>query len=591
MNFQEILAPVDEYRDHLREAHQQHTREAFEKLFQQSGVDEAANIRQVGIIRKLQAEVDKLSSKISGLEALRIIIILLAVAGSAVLLWYLLECMQWVDSRVVTAQWALIAALTAIIGWALVFGWLNGIISKLKNSLSEKEQELHDALAVAWEQMRPLNELFQWDTIAQIIMRTMPILHLDKFFSQSRMDQLVNHFGLKGLDAENQSVVCCQSGALNGNPLLMAETLNQYWTEKTYTGSMVISWREYDSTQKKTVTRTETLIACVSKPFPDYTSEKFIIYGNEAAPDLNFSREPNSISDQNGLFDKLGLRGNIKKLESMSRDLDSSFTIMDNREFDACFYAIDRDNEQQFRLLFTPLAQQEMLKLLQDQKVGYGDDFAFRKKKMINIILPSHLNGTDISASPEIFKDYDLAAIRRKFNDYSNDFFRAFFFGIAPLLSIPLYQQHRNELDIYKDVYSCGVSNYEYESLANAWDESEFAPRNADTRSILKTRLLSRDQDKSSIRVTAHAFAGHSRVDFVPTLGGDHRWHNVPVEWVEYLPVSRERTLSVRAVPGEDGAEAKNTLFNEEWQSYFKSCGVDYSNILYRRNLVSFTGK
>ena len=591
MNFQEILAPVDEYRDHLREAHKQHTREAFEKLLQQSGVDETANIRQIGIIRKLQAEVDKLSSKVGGLEALRIIIILLAVAGSAVLLWYLVECMEWVDSRVVTAQWALIAALTAVIGWTLVFGWLNGIISQLKNSLADKEQELHEAVAVAWEQMRPLNELFQWDTIAQIVMRTMPILHLDKFFSQSRMDQLVNHFGLTGIDAENQSVVCCQSGALNGNPLLMAETLNQYWTEKTYTGSMVISWREYDSNQKKTVTRTETLIASVSKPFPDYTCEKFIIYGNEAAPDLNFSREPNSISDQNGLFDKLGLRSNIKKLESMSRDLKSGFTIMDNREFDACFYAIDRDNEQQFRLLFTPLAQQEMLKLLQDQKVGYGDDFAFRKKKMINIVLPSHLRNTDISASPEIFKDYDLDAIRRKFNDYSNDFFRAFFFGIAPLLSIPLYQQHRNELDIYKDVYSCGVSCYEYESLVNAWDESEFAPRNADTRCILKTRLLSRDQDKSSISVTAHAFAGHSRVDLVPTLGSDRRWHNVPVEWVEYLPVSRQRKVSVRAVPGEDGAEAKNTLFNEEWQSYFKSCGVDYSNILYRRNLVSFSGK
>ena len=591
MNFQEILAPVDEYRDHLREAHKQHTREAFEKLLQQSGVDETANIRQIGIIRKLQAEVDKLSSKVGGLEALRIIIILLAVAGSAVLLWYLVECMEWVDSRVVTAQWALIAALTAVIGWTLVFGWLNGIISQLKNSLADKEQELHEAVAVAWEQMRPLNELFQWDTIAQIVMRTMPILHLDKFFSQSRMDQLVNHFGLTGIDAENQSVVCCQSGALNGNPLLMAETLNQYWTEKTYTGSMVISWREYDSNQKKTVTRTETLFASVSKPFPDYTCEKFIIYGNEAAPDLNFSREPNSISDQNGLFDKLGLRSNIKKLESMSRDLKSGFTIMDNREFDACFYAIDRDNEQQFRLLFTPLAQQEMLKLLQDQKVGYGDDFVFRKKKMINIVLPSHLRNTDISASPEIFKDYDLDAIRRKFNDYSNDFFRAFFFGIAPLLSIPLYQQHRNELDIYKDVYSCGVSCYEYESLVNAWDESEFAPRNADTRCILKTRLLSRDQDKSSISVTAHAFAGHSRVDLVPTLGSDRRWHNVPVEWVEYLPVSRQRKVSVRAVPGENGAEAKNTLFNEEWQSYFKSCGVDYSNILYRRNLVSFSGK
>lgn len=591
MNFQEILSPVDDYRDHLREAHRQHTAEAFEELLRQSGVDETANIRQVGIIRKLQAEISKLGGKLSGLNALRITLILLSIAGSAVLLWYLLECMQWVESKAVTPMWALISALTALIGWTLIFAWLNGVIKQLRDSLEVREQELKDALAIAWEQMRPLNELFQWDTIAKIIMRTMPILHLDSFFSQSRMDQLVKHFGLKGLDAENQSVLCCQSGALNGNPLLLAEKIKQYWTEKTYTGSKFITWREYDSYQKKTVTRTETLFASVTRPFPDYATEKFIVYGNEAAPDLKFSREPNSISDQNGIFDKLGMRSNIKKLESMSRDLDSNFTIMDNREFDACFYAIDRDNEQQFRLLFTPLAQQEMLKLLQDQKVGYGDDFTFRKRKMINLIQPSHLTGTDISASPEIFKDYELAAIRRKFNDYSNDFFRAFFFGIAPLLTIPLYQQHRNSLDIYKDVYSCGVSDYEYESLVNAWSERVFAPRNADTRSILKTRLVSRDQEKSTIRVTAHAFAGHRRVEFVPVYGGDKRWHNVPVEWVEYLPVSSERTVSVRAVPGSDGAEAEKTLYTAEWQKYFNDCGVDYSNILYRRNLVSFINR
>lgn len=591
MNFKEILAPVDEYRDHLREEHRKNTQEAFEELVQRSGVDEAANIRQVGIIRKLQDEVSKLSGKINGLNLLRIILILLAAAGSIGVVWYLLECLEVVDSKAVTPLWALISALTAIIGWTLIFSWLNGVIKKLNNSLAGKEAELNEALAIAWEQMRPLNELFQWDTVARVIMRTMPILQLDSFFSQARMDQLVKHFKLTGIDSVDQSVLCCQSGALNGNPLLLAETLNQYWTVKTYTGSKIITWREYDSSQKKTVTRTETLFASVTKPFPDYTSEKFIIYGNEAAPDLSFSREPNSISDQNGLFDKLGLHGNIKKLESMSRDLDSNFTIMDNREFDACFYAIDRDNEQQFRLLFTPLARQEMLKLLQDQKVGYGDDFAFRKKKMINIIQPSHLSGTDISASPEIFKDYELAAIRRKFNDYSNDFFRAFFFGIAPLLSIPLYQQHRNTLDIYKDVYSCGVSDYEYESLVNDWDESEFAPRNADTRSILKTRLQSRDQDKSTITVTAHAFAGHSRVEFVSTLGGDRRWHNVPVEWIEYLPVSRNRNVSVRAVPGNDGAEAQNTIFTQEWQNYFNACGVDYSNIRFRRNLVSFLSR
>ena len=588
MNYQEILAPVDDYKNHLKEAHAQNTIEAFEALLKRSGVDEQANVVQVKKVRALESAVNSLKTKLGFFSFLRGTAIVAVVISSIALAAHFLTLFQIISLFLVSGTWLIRFAVTDAVSLVLLILWLHPRVKFLRNELATNQEKLDAALAEAWQQMQPLNRLLQWDTIAGVVMKTMPIVQLDKFFSQARMDQLVEHFGLRGIDFPTQSVLCCQSGALNGNPLMLAETLNQGWGETTYYGSMTISWKEYDSDLKTTVTRTQTLNASVTKPSPDYTREKFIIYGNEAAPDLKFTREPNSYSDNKSIFDKVALRSRIKKLEKMSRDIKTDFTIMDNEEFDASFYAIDRDNEQQFRLLFTPLAQQEMLKLLQDNEVGFGDDFEFRKSFMINVIVPKHLQETDISGSPSIFRHYELAAARQNFIKYSNEFFHSFFFGIAPLLSIPLYQQHRSTLDIYKDVYKCGVSFYEYESLVNAWDQNCFAPGDAITPSILKTQLLSREEEKSRIMVTAHAFRGVTRVDYVPVYGDDERWHDVPVEWTEYLPTTRDREISVRAVPGEDNIEALDKIYTDEWQEYFKNCGVDYGDLLLRRNLVSF---
>ena len=58
--------------------------------------------------------------------------------------------------------------------------------------------------------------------------------------------------------------------------------------------------------------------------------------------------------------------------------------MMANRAFEVLFHAVDRDHPIQFRLLFTPLAQEQTVKLLRDREIGYGDDFAFRKSRMMN---------------------------------------------------------------------------------------------------------------------------------------------------------------------------------------------------------------
>ena len=279
----------------------------------------------------------------------------------------------------------------------------------------------------------------------------------------------------------------------------------------------------------------------------------------------------------------------IDDLEKKSRDLSDPFTIMDNRAFDACFSATDRNNEQQFRLLFTPLAQQEMLKLLRDKEQGYGDDFRFVKDGMVNVLSSDHLDRMDISGSPELFKNYDLEGARCDFNRYCNDFFRCFYFSFAPLFAIPLYQQHRNYLDIYQKVIDEGEpSSYEHETFANALGEERFRPANAATRCILKTRVLARDGNVEYLAVSAHAFRGEERVEYVSKLGGDGKWHNVPVPWTEYLPISRDSRMKLCSAGTSDHLEFAEKLKTPEWRERLRSLGGDESKLLFRRGLAAF---
>ena len=84
----------------------------------------------------------------------------------------------------------------------------------------------------------------------------------------------------------------------------------------------------------------------------------------------------------------------------------------------------------------------------------------------------------------------------------------------------------------------CGrnFNPYEAECLANSV-EDEFAPQNAKTRSILKTKVVSSEKGRDIFEVTAHAFDSAQRVDYVPVLGGDGRMHSVPVIWEEFIPI------------------------------------------------------
>lgn len=591
----DVYEPLSLYRDRFKDEYAKNTADFFEALVLESGVDESANRNTVAVIRTLEVAIKLDSSSSSNWKSLRILTILLLASSIVVLGLFIGHLVAPKSISVNPGILGLLAGISLLPATIyFIVNKINPRIREIAGRIAIQQTALDKQMNEAWSQLSKINRLYDWGMFAKIIQQTVPRLVLDQYISDGRLNELRKSFGWSDDFNDSKSVISTVSGELNGNPFVIAETLDFDWGEKTYYGSLFITWQEEESytdsdgdEQTRWVTRTQTLTASVTRPAPDYTRPKFVIYGNEAASDLSFSRSPSSLSSSDGGFiDRLRLKSKVKKLEKKSRDFtdDSQFTIMANKEFDALFYSIDRNHEIQYRALFTPLAQQQMVMLLKDKTVGFGDDFHFIKTRMINLVYPKHLSELDIEAAPNKFKNYDLADARRFFNTYSNDFFKHFYFALAPLLTIPLYQQHRSHVDIYKGVYDKKPSFWEHESIANFHGQDAFQHPLSITENILKTS----PDNKGNIDVTAHGFRGEERLEYVEMLGGDGNWHAVPVHWTEYLPVQQTTQFAIRETDGltlQDFEQQVQT--NPDWQSFFRDTNADATRVIFRRSIAS----
>ncbi len=600
MNDDVYYEPLALYRDQLKAEHADNTAACFEELIKRSGVDERANTATIASIRALDVQLIAADSSRFKWRTLRRLVIILVVAAFIVLALFVFPGLSPdMDFPLrVHGLWAAVCAAVAAGGIALIVAKLNPTIRVLDDRRRFLSECREAKMAEARTQLAPLNRLYDWGMIARLIQKTVPHLVLDPYFSRARLDELHHACGWDDCFNHDKSVICAQSGDIHGNPFVLAETLDFRMSMETYHGSLTIFWKECENctasdgrTQTRWVTRIQTLHASVDKPAPKYNSNKFIVYGNETAPDLTFSRTPSDLFAADGLLDKRRMKHTVAKLEALSRKLEdhSAYTIMSNRQFDALFHATDRNDELQFRLLFTPLAQQQMVNLLYDKTVGFGDDFTFVKSRKVNIIMPVHLAGTDFTADPSIFQNHDLVAARESFNAYSNTYFRALYFGLAPLLSIPLYQQHRSHADICEDVTGRTASFWEYEAIANFHGQEAFKHSESITENILKTHHTRAGDGCTEVDITAYGFRGEERVEHILTLGGDGHLHNVPVTWIEYLPVQRTSTLIVRETDGFSLQDCEQQLpSSTDWRSFFRQWRTEPQNVTFRRSIVSF---
>jgi hypothetical protein len=318
---------------------------------------------------------------------------------------------------------------------------------------------------------------------------------------------------------------------------------------KTYSGSITITWTTHSTDSKgnmQTHYHSEVLTATVEKPAPEYFYDTRLVFGDDAAPDLNFTRSPKLKGNESEKDIEHLVRKGEKELQKMTEKAvrkGGSFNAMANSEFEILFNSFDRDNEQQFRLLFTPLGQTNMVKLIKNDP--YGDDFYWYKRKCLNYIFSKHSQDINYDITPQMFYDYDIENARKKFLEINQTFFKGLFFDLAPILSIPLYQQMKTHEYIYNIPYEAYHTKYEQEALANRFDKKLLMDPLSKTDAIIKCDFQSKDESVDYIDIHAYSYNTIRRVDYVSKLGGDGRLHQVPVEWFEYIPLEKVSKMSL----------------------------------------------
>lgn len=594
-----IYEPINEFDSKYRDLHAKNVSNYFENLVKESGVNEEENIETVKEIRSLEKELKIAENRIKKQKNTRTFLIVISVIAFLIGIVFITMIIN--ESYIVSLVGDILITVGLVgLGIGLIFLIVKKINVLIKNANKlylEVKEKLDKAIKLAWQQMEPLNNLYDWGMTAEICQETMPILTLDPYFDSKRYDVLHNKYNLVDNSDINTSVIFSQSGEIKGNPFVLGRMVNHYMGSHTYTGTKVIYWTETVRTEKgfRTVTRSETLTANLIKPKPAYLGRSFLMYGNEAAPDLTFSREPHYVNKLSSKEIDRRVKKGSSKLERKARKgvvKGGSFTTMSDSEFDVLFGATNRDHEVQFRLLYTPLAQRETLKIILDNKVGYGDDFEFIKEKTLNTIMAKHLDEADIITTPSRYIHYDLSQSRKIFNEYNNRYFKSLYFAFAPLLAIPLYQQHKPKEYIYKDKYDSKLSCWEHEAVANGFDFNKLKHPASATFNILKTRFRRSKDDVDEVTVTSHGYEQFEEIDYVPVLGGDGFMHDVPVRWYRYEPVSKDTDIVIKTADTLKRNEyIKDILNNQDWQEYLDKNLSEEQGVEYRRNIVAYTAR
>ncbi len=509
-----IYKPQQEFDSKLKHLHLEHTNQFFEDLVQRSGVNPEENKRTVKRYKVYNESLRKLKRKLTWLRILRVLL-----------------------------------CITLLLIPLVIFV-LNPKIKALRAEIGESEKKAAELLALAHRQMQPLNDLFTDRDALTIIEKTIPQLSFAPCFSaEQESDMRTNYDFCEAYDDE-QSATDVLAGRYNENPFLFERKRIHRMGTQAYHGYRTIFWTEHYRDKDgnlRTRTRSQTLHATVVKPKPFYSTQVLLHYCAQGAPELSFSRTDTELENKSERsierYVKRGERRLKKKTDKAIRK-NEDFVSMSNAEFEVLFGALDRNNEVQFRSLFTPLAQTNMVELILAPG-GYQDDFHFIKQKRSNKIISAHSQGRPIRLYARQFYSYDFDTIKASFISQNTEYFRAVYFDFAPLWSIPAYQERPvHSLKPLPD-YAQQYSYKECEAVANAVDTRSFAHPASKTEAILKSHFVTSRDGADEIAITAHSYAIESRVEVVLVLGGDGHMHGVPVPWDEYIPLEARNTFLV----------------------------------------------
>lgn len=571
----DIYDPLTEYVNVYRNKFKEVAEKTFAELAAEAQVDVGKNRETC---RRIYSEEDSLSKVMTSIRWQKVwrVLLWLCVVVGFIVGFTMYDVLDYVDLLIV--GFVIFGAL------GLLFTDINPKIKEMKSERDKLTAKVDKLKKEAWQQMAPLNNLYDWDVLTRMMTKTVPRLEFDPYFTTQRLADLKATYGWSDSFNAGRSVVYSHSGLINGNPFVICRTRKMEMGTKVYYGEKTIHWttEETDSNGKtRTVHHSETLVASVTAPYPEYFEKTRLIYGNTAAPDLIFYRKQSGLADSEG---SLKFKMKRHSLRKKSRDLSNAdFAMMTNEEFEVAFDTSNRNNNQQYALLFTPLAQESMMNLLKDKKVGFGDDFDFGKQRMINVIFSKHMQSLNLDMNPQQYKGFDYDKAEADFYAINSRYFRAIYFCFAPLLCVPMYQQIRPQEDIYGRNMQQHSSFWEHEALANFWGQGRFKHPSCVTNCILKTEQLQTIGDNSTIKVNAYGYRTEQHLEYVSKWGGDGHLHHVPVYWDEYLPVTGSGMIYLK----EDNNFKDDSLTQRQRLGHIHSVLTENNLNIYRRHIAS----
>ncbi len=574
-----ILEPVKLYNNEFKDKFNDNCEKFFDDLVKKSGIDINENRDLVKKYRKQEAVVKTLKTKSNHMKVAKISLIILVIVGIISAIYLVTQTKENLTRVIIPIIIAVVCAL-------LIFGIfkLRKVLKNLNAELDKESKTLKTCLDKCWASMGPLNQLYDWSIPSDLMEMTTPLIDLDHYFDTNKFEYLHEKYGFKDSEDPNSSTNYVLSGNINGNPFVLVNSYNTELRDKTYTGSITIHWTTIEHTKdgSRTVSHTEVLTASIERPAPVYFYDTRLVFGNDAAPNLQFSRFP-TLKDSNASDQKIDkmVRHGEKKLAKKSQSAVSKgqqFNAMANSKFEVLFNALNRTNEVEYRLMFTPLAQNNMVDIIRNDP--YGDDFAFYKDKCLNYILSAHSQKQDYRVDPKCFEDFDYDAAKAKFKDINANFFKGLYFDLAPLLAIPIYQQTKTHEYIYKIPYEAYNTRYEQETLVNKMDRTAFLNPQSKTDGILKCSLDHKDDDTDYIKVTAHSYRTEPRVTYETKLGGDGKMHSIPIHWEEFFEITKDTDVAMSKV------DTTRQKFNNSNELINKLASE--KKLVYERGLLSY---
>ena len=158
---------------------------------------------------------------------------------------------------------------------------------------------------------------------------------------------------------------------------------------------------------------------------------------------------------------------------------------------------------------------------------------------------------------PETYASYSYDIIKDNFTLKNAENIQAIYFDFAPLLAIPVYQERPVHSLKPSPDSSQLYSLKECEALANAIDYKYVVHPDTKTKAILKSAFVSSKDNVDETCITAYSYDVENRVDIFSVQGGDGHFHNVPVEWDEYLPLEAQNNFYIST---KETAQSKSVI-------------------------------